>query len=231
MKHRMLTRAHHNVQIASRAAKLSGIAFACQSNALSVPRSGFDTNVYWFGTRHDTFAVADWAYILRLAGAAAARTLQVEPHVAAHLCNLSLAVTFGTSAHTLELAASVAIAAGFLPLYVDAHHGAANGVPESDVDLIFQIGAGLDLSLFASATRAAEDAGEYVPESAATTLATALLLRPLLEEVAEIEAAEINRDTLSAACTAEAPIRGLSAIRTATRAGVASAVAGSMLSE
>ena len=85
---------------------------------------------------------------------------------------------------------------------VQAQHGAADRLPEADVDLVFQVGARLGLFLDGCATApTAEHAGKNVAEPAAAPLL--LLLRAAgFEQVGKIEAAEIDRNFLAAAALA-----------------------------
>ena len=61
----------------------------------------------------------------------------------------------------------MAIRAGIQPRDIQAHHSAADGVPEANIDLVFKIGAALR-NVFNSGAPApsAKDAGKDVPEAA-----------------------------------------------------------------
>ncbi len=104
------------------------------------------------------------------------------------------AATFRTGRCRPHTARAAAIIASRLTGDIQAHDRAANGVPETNVDLIFKIGAMLGLGLSrSSATPATEDAGENIFEAAASALPLARL------KVRKIKTAEIERRPLAAA--------------------------------
>ena len=140
-KHRMLARAHDNVKIAGRAAMAAGIAFAGQAYALAIARSGLDAHGERLGATDHAFAVTDVADSSRMSGAAAARAGDVEFHAPGSLRHLSGAFAFRADAGGLEISRAAAVRANILAHNVQPQLGAANRLPESRIDLIFEIGA------------------------------------------------------------------------------------------
>ena len=213
-----------DVEIAGRAAVGTGVAFAGETDALTVAGSGLDANFERLGLRHRAFAVAGGAGRQILAGTMAAGTLDVELHPSAGLRDLSGAVAFGTLSGSLEKALTVAIRADIVARDVQAHHAAADRRPERNVDLIFQIGSGLRALFGCSGTVASpEDPEEDVAEAAAASTAAALAAASgVVDEIRKIEAAEIEVNPLAAIRLAagEAPGKSSSACRTAAGACV-----------
>src|SRR5882724_5842011 len=98
----------------------------------------------------------------------AARARHVELHAPAGLCDLAAASALRTFAGGLDVSLTVAVAAGVTTRDIQSHDAAANRRPERNVDLIFEIGAGLGTFFGHSCPAAsAEDAGENVTEAAA----------------------------------------------------------------
>ena len=103
--------------------------------------------------------------------AAAARAGDVEFHSAAGLRNVAAAVALRTGCGRTHHAAAVAIRAGIKTRDVQAHHRAADRVPEADVHLIFKVGAALWPNFRGrAATPTAKDAGEDVAKAACARL-------------------------------------------------------------
>ncbi len=87
--------------------------------------------------------------------------------------------------------------AGVVPADGQAHHPAANGGPEGNIDLIFEVGAGLG-SLRCRPATPAKDAGEDVAEAARTACLPA---SASLEEIGEVEPVEVKVRALGSAAT------------------------------
>jgi len=87
-------------------------------------------------------------------------------------------------------AAAVAVRTGIKAGNVQAHDGAADRVPEPDVDLIFKIGAAFrsDLCGCAAAPATAKDAGKNVTEAASAALPAARATKIREVKAAEVEA-------------------------------------------
>ena len=188
----MLSGANNNVEISWRSAVRSRIAFSRQANALAVPRTWLDAHFQWLGAGHNSFTRARGAAFLGLAGSAALRAGDVELHSPGCLRDVSAAASARTRFRFSDHAFTTAVRAAFLTGDVQAHDGTADGVPETDVHLVFQIAAGFGLSRHSGAASATKHAGENVFESAATAAAAAAA------EIRKIEAAEIEWHFLSA---------------------------------
>ena len=116
-----------------------------------------------------------------LARSVASRTLHVELHPSAGLRDLARPIALRTFARSFQETLPVTIRANVLAGNIQPHHAAADRGPEGNVDLIFEIAAGLGTFLggSASALSSAEDRTEDVAEAttAATTAAFASALR------------------------------------------------------
>src|SRR6185369_3387707 len=116
-------------------------------------------------------------------------------HPAAGLPNLPAAVALRARRGGSHHAAAVAIGTGIKARDVQAHHRAADRFPETDIDLVFQIGAALRFGFYGcAAAPAAKDAGENIAE-AATTARTATSAA----EIGKVKAAEVETLAASAA--------------------------------
>ena len=96
--------------------------------------------------------------------AAAARAGDVELHSAAGLRDVAAAVALRAGCGRAHHAAAVAVGAGIQARDVQAHHRAADRVPEADIDLVFQIRAAFWSGFrgSAAAPSAAKDAGKNI---------------------------------------------------------------------
>src|SRR5579872_3394761 len=108
MEDRVIPGTDDGVKIAGRAAVSSGVAFAGNADALAVAGAGLDADFEGLGMCDCTFPVACRARRQILPGAVTARTLNVELHAPAGLCDLSGAVAFGTFAGRFERALAMA---------------------------------------------------------------------------------------------------------------------------
>src|SRR5258708_34242296 len=145
LENRMLPGADDDKQVAGGRALRPGIAFARQTDALSVARSRLDSDFQRFGSRHHRRPMADRTEIARLSRAVTARTGRIELHAARVLRDLAAAAAFRAGADRAHAALAIAVRAGRLAGNIETHHCAANRVPEADVDLISQVRAGLRL--------------------------------------------------------------------------------------
>ena len=106
----------------------------------------------------------------------------------------------------------------FLAIHVQPQLGAANRLPEGDVDLIFQIAARLR-TCFRLCAKAAASSAEHPRKDVAKTSAAATRARA--RKIRKIEATEIDGHALGAATGAESTGRAAKAARAkASAAGV-----------
>src|SRR5262249_15468841 len=112
MKHRMLTGANDDIEIAWRAAVRPGIALAGETYALAVARPGLHRDLERLRALTQAFAMTRGAHALRLPRAAAARARGVEFHPAAGLRDLTFTAALGTGCRRADHAFAPAIAAG-----------------------------------------------------------------------------------------------------------------------
>ena len=163
------------------------------ADALPIARSGLDADFERLGVRNRAFAVTGRTRRQILAGAVAARTLDVELHASAGLGDLPGAIALGTFAGSLERSLTVALRADILPRDVEAHDAAADRRPEGNVDLIFEIGAGLGAFFGRSAPRPPPKM--RTEDVAKTASATGSLFCPrpaVVHQVGKIESAEVE---------------------------------------
>ena len=157
--------ADRDVEIARRSAHSSGVAFAGHAQARAGLSARRDANLDHFGLRQAAVAMAGGADIAQAALAVAARAGEAEFHRARHLRDVAGAIALrtngGGAAHG---AGAVAGLANLLARDIEAHLRAADGLPEVDVQPVFQIRA-----LFRTAAR----------------LLAALVAEELAEDVAE----------------------------------------------
>src|SRR5271165_5892262 len=193
----MFAGADDNVQVARRRAHRAGIAASGQANALAIARAGLDAHLQRFRTFHAAFPMTGWADGAVLAAAAAARTGNVELHTAALLRDVSLAVALRTFAGLLDKALPATMSADLEARNVKLQLGALDRLPEADVDLIFQVGAGLGMLHRLGCAAPVEDAGEDIAETtAAAAGAPSGSAGALFSEIGEVEAAEVKRNFL-----------------------------------
>ena len=114
----------------------------------------------------------------------------------------------------------MAIRANVLARNIQTHHAAANRGPERNVDLIFEIGAGLGPSSAARARLGLRR--RFDPKMSRKLPPPPPLLRPrvrVVDQVRKIESAEIEGNALAAIwCSAAGEAAGKSAARTAAAA-------------
>src|SRR5947209_10089107 len=213
----MLAGAHNYVKIAGRPAMRSGVAFAGQANALPIARARLDAHRERISTIDHAFAAADIADGARMSGAAAARAGNIELHASGGLGHLAGALALGTDAWGFEVSRAVAVGANILPRDVQAQLGAANGLPETDVDLVFEVAALLWPFIGnARAAASAKNSGEDIAETATSRSAARLACAA---EVGKIEAAEVEGNALSTRTFTKTPA-GRVAARTTAAGGI-----------
>ena len=145
------------------------------------------------------FAPARGAGILQPAGAVAALAREIELHRARHLRHLSRAIALRAHRHVAaRRPGAMAGLARLLPRDVQLHLRPANGLPEIDIQAVFEIGSALAAEP-APASAAAEELAEDIAETAAAAGSFRLAPRRsrarrllLPQKLAEIESAEIR---------------------------------------
>src|SRR6185312_7231285 len=167
-KYRVLAHANDDVKIARRAALRPCIAFAGDANALAIARAGFYADFQRLCALHCAFAMAHRARRLHLASATATRASNVELHAATGLRNMPASVALRAGRRSTNHSTAVAVGTSIKARDVQAHHRAADRVPEADVHLIFKIGAALRPNFRGRATASStpKDAGENITEAA-----------------------------------------------------------------
>src|SRR6202012_3124222 len=107
-EHRMRSDTHDEIQITCGATADSSVALARETYSLSITRACLDAELQRLTPREDTFTMTRRAGLLRLAGPAADRALDVELHAAAHLLHLATTVTLRTLLGTTGCALALA---------------------------------------------------------------------------------------------------------------------------
>src|SRR5215469_2357173 len=180
MKHRMVSGANDDIEIARRTAVRPGIALAREANALAVAGSRFHPDLERLCALYQALAMTGRANALRFTSAAAARARGVEFHPAAGLRDHAFAS---------------AIAAGVKARDVDLHDGAAYRIPERYIDLILEVSAVLRLAAHRGARAAPEYAREDVSKPSALPAGAAT-------SVGKIKAPEVEGHFLALPATA-----------------------------
>src|SRR3954469_3287249 len=219
MKHRVALGTNDDVQVARGAAVGSGITFAREPDTLAVARAGFDSNFERLGFRDCAFTVAGWAHRKILAGTVAARALFGDLHASACLRNLAGAVALRTFSRSFERTLPMAVRANIAALNIQPHHAAPDRRPKGHVDLIFEVRTGRGTLLGCSGTApTAEDSGKDVAETA-TGPGSSLCSPGVVDEIREIETAEIEWGALSLSCSRPSSGRKTAAKAPARTAG------------
>src|SRR5690348_1517958 len=175
------------IQIARSGAEGSGVALRGNANAPAIGDARGNANLDGFRATHAALAAASLAGGAKFAGAAAARARDVEAHLSGGLLNGAFAFAGGAHLRTAHGAGAVASVAGVHASDLHFLDGAANGVPEIDLDLVFKVAAALGFHFGrGGAATAAEELSKEIAEAGAASSASA----------AEIEPAEIEIDAL-----------------------------------
>ena len=123
------------------------------------------------------------------------RTSNVESHGADGLTHLTAASTLGADRHARTgVPQAPALRAGLVPKNAQPEGRAANGIPEPDVNRVFEILARLRLRLWLTAPLA-KDLREQIRESAPTrsgSLTATCTLTGLRKNVRKVKAAEVE---------------------------------------
>src|SRR5437762_959819 len=131
----------------------------------------------------------------------AARALDIKLHATAGLRNLSSAVAFRTFSWRLERSLAVTMGTDIMARDVEPHHTAADGCPERNVDLIFEVSSRLRTFFgMCGAMASTEDGAKDVSETATAACATASASASagIVDQVRKIEAPEIEVNALAA---------------------------------
>ena len=158
--------AHDEKQVSGRATVDAGVTLALQADALAVARARLDAKIDRLSACDRALAVAGGAGFGNAARAVAAGAVDVELHAAAHLRHLAGAMALGALHAAACGRLAVAGWAGLLAVNLDAGLAAANGGPEVDRSLVFEVGARLRPARLLPMLRAREHAGEDVFEAA-----------------------------------------------------------------
>src|SRR5262245_55801859 len=137
----MLAGADNDVEISWWAAIGAGISFSRDAYALAVARARLYADLQRLRAFHHAPAVAGRTRVLRLACSTAARACHVELHAPAGLGHRAFAAAFRTRAWSSHHPSSAAVIAGVEARDVQAQHCATNGIPETDADLVLEVGA------------------------------------------------------------------------------------------
>src|SRR5262249_18035943 len=183
----MLANANDDVQISRWSAIGSGVSLPCQTNALAVAGSRLDANFQRLGPAYNSLAQRDRTALPLFSCSSALRAGAVELHAAGRLGTLSAAATTWTRTRFADKSLAATVRAGLLAGDIQAHHRAADGVPETDVNLVLKVGARFRLPLHGSAAPAAEHTGKNVSKAASL---------PSASEIGKIKPAEIERHFL-----------------------------------
>src|SRR4029077_14623398 len=146
----------------------SGIAFAGHPNTLTVPCTGLDTDLQRFGAAHYALATACRTCGDIFPGTLAAGTLHVELHATARLSDLTFTTALWTTARSFQKTAAAALRTSIAPINIQPHHGPANRLPKTYIDLILEVGAR------SGAGRRHSSAAENLKENISETSTTAL---------------------------------------------------------
>src|SRR5579864_219559 len=141
---------------------LSGVAFAGEADALAIARPRLDAHSERLGAGDHALTLAHVADRARMSGAAADRARNIELHAAGGLSHLAAAAAIRTDAGRLQMSGAMAVGADILLLDVQPQLGSADGLPEPDVDLVFEVAARFGASLFGRAAAPAEYSGANV---------------------------------------------------------------------
>src|SRR5690349_10611141 len=158
------------IQIARPGAEGSGVALRGNADAPAIGDARGDADLDGFGTAHAPFAAASLAGGAELAGAAATRARDVKAHLSGGLLNGAFAFAGGTHLRSAHGAGAVAGVAGVHASDLHFLDGAANGVPEIDLDLIFKVAAALGFHFGrGGAATAAEELSKEIAEAGAAS--------------------------------------------------------------
>src|SRR5579859_812432 len=194
--------ADDHVKVALRTAIGACVALALQANALSIACARLDAELDRFGPVDQALPVTGRACVGDASRPTAARAGNIELHAPAHLRNLAGTAALRAGHGSAGRGLSVAGWANLLAANLDARIAAANGRPEVDGSLIFEVGAWLRAARTPMRLAAREDAGEDVSEAApgrrtcALTACSGTWACTGLE-AGKVEPAEVDRRTLS----------------------------------
>ena len=136
---RMRRHAGDEIEIPWRAAVGACIAAPSDANARASPRTGRNAHFESLCAAYSPFAAAGAADGLNLPGSAAARTTDLEAHLAAHFGDVAASLALGARLRRTDRTFAVASRAGIEAR--DGHFlcGPAHRFGERDFDLVFQI--------------------------------------------------------------------------------------------
>src|SRR5882672_3558438 len=176
---------HAQVQIARRSAHRPRVAFSRNAHSRAVRDSGRYTYIDRLRTPHSPFASARLADGSKLARSAAARARHVELHLAGLLLNRSRSMASRARLRRAHRSCSMTGLAGIQARDGEFLHRAAHGIPEIDLDLVFQVAARFVLRFHRGTSAAAT---EKLAEEITEACSAARCSRP----AAEIESTEVK---------------------------------------
>src|SRR5882672_6832063 len=163
-----LMRLHHHaqIQIARRRPHCPGVAFARNPHPRAIRNACRDAHVNRLRPPHASFAAAGLAQCSQLARPAAPRARHIELHLARGLLDRARSSARGASLWRANRARSVARLASVQSRDRELFHRAAHGIPEIDLELVFQVAARFVLRLHSgAAASAAEKLAEEIAEA------------------------------------------------------------------
>src|SRR6266850_1100870 len=188
---------YFDILIASRAVPRAGHAFFFQPQRLPAIRSrrnahapavcdsGWNAHINRLRAPHAPFAAAGLACGSKLARSAAARARHVELHLAGLLLNRSRSMASRARLRRAHRSCSMTGLAGIQARDGEFLHRAAHGIPEIDLDLVFQVAARFVLRFHRGTSAAAT---EKLAEEITEACSAARCSRP----AAEIESTEVK---------------------------------------
>ncbi len=211
--------AYGDVEIARCAARRSGVAFTGDTQARAGLCAGRYANLDRLGLRQAAVAMTSGADIAQPSLAIAARAGKAEFHSAGHLVDAARAIALwahgGGATHR---ACAVAGLANFLTRGIEAHLSAADGLPEVDVEPVFQIRTFLRTAGGFLAAVAAEELAEDVAKSPSSAASLRAGPGTMVDVIGKIETAETHagltgrRTTLPGAWAAGRDVVGIEAV-------------------
>src|SRR5882672_1942917 len=176
---------HAQVQIAWGSAHRPRVAFSRNAHACAVCHSCRYANLNGLRTPHAPFAAARLTRGSQLARAAAPCTRHVELHLPGLLLNRPRSVAGRARLRGAHRTRSMTCLARVEPGDRKLFHRAAHGIPEVDLDLVFQVAARFVLRFHPGASAAA---AEKLAEEITEACSAARCSRP----AAEIESTEVK---------------------------------------
>src|SRR5271168_1471322 len=139
-KYRMRPRLDNQKQITRRPTIGPCVAFARQTNPLTIPGPRLNPKLQRLPLRHHALAIAGRARVLHLPRTTAPRTLDIKLHPSAHLRHLSRPMALRTLHAPARRRLALARRANLLPLNLQPCHTTPHRRPEIHTHLVLKIG-------------------------------------------------------------------------------------------